>query len=326
MTSDNSKVIAEAMQSKAELFAQKAILKHGNLYDYSNVSLKSNHESVKIICKKHGEFTQRATNHLQGRGCRKCSAEKVSAVHRGSFDDFVKRAVAVHGEIYSYPTQFIKNLDNKVKIICPTHGEFEQIGHSHLNGKICIKCANRENLTTNGFILKAKKVHGDVYDYQLVQYINSQCSVKINCPIHGIFEQAANHHLEGHGCKQCSLQNTHRRTIYEQVCKGNSNLYIIKCSNDQEEFYKIGISKHRLGKRFNPSNMPYKFDEIAFLSDSAGIIWDLEKTLQRLCKNYKYLPKQVFSGSKHECFSCLPKEVLTLIERLSKTPQAQLII
>lgn len=52
MTSDNSKVIAKAMQSKSELFVQKAVMKHGNLYDYSNVSLKSNHDNVKIICKK----------------------------------------------------------------------------------------------------------------------------------------------------------------------------------------------------------------------------------------------------------------------------------
>ena len=326
MTSDNSKVIAEAMQSKSELFVQKAVMKHGNLYDYSNVSLKSNHDNVKIICKKHGEFTQRATNHLQGRGCRKCSAEKVSQANRTTFDEFVAKAKLVHGDFYLYPKQDIKRLDDKLKIECPTHGEFLQIGLSHLQGKRCIRCAKIAKLDTKQFVERANNIHGGAYGYDLVEYRNSHSSVKIRCPIHGVFEQAANHHLEGHGCKQCSLQNTHRRSIYEQVCKGKSSLYVIKCSDTSEVFYKIGITKQKIKRRFSANNLPYSLEVVSLIEEDAGIAWDLEKKLHSMCREYKYSPRKRFSGSKHECFKRVPNEVYKLIKHLQSSPQTQLVI
>lgn len=45
-----------------------------------------------------------------------------------------------------------------------------------------------ENSGTFDFIEKAKKVHGDKYDYSLVDYKKSHTKIKILCPIHGEFE------------------------------------------------------------------------------------------------------------------------------------------
>lgn len=53
------------------------------------------------------------------------------------------------------------------------------------------------------FIEKAKKVHGNKYDYSKVNYINNDTKIKIICPTHGIFEQAPTNHLKGHGCPFC---------------------------------------------------------------------------------------------------------------------------
>ena len=39
-------------------------------------------------------------------------------------------------------------------------------------------------MTIEEFIKKAKAVHGDKYDYSLVEYKNSITKVKIICPIH----------------------------------------------------------------------------------------------------------------------------------------------
>lgn len=41
---------------------------------------------------------------------------------------------------------------------------------------------------TQVFITKAKIVHGDLYNYSLVDYINSKTKVKIICSKHGVFE------------------------------------------------------------------------------------------------------------------------------------------
>lgn len=61
----------------------------------------------------------------------------------------------------------------------------------------------RERLTTEEFIEKAKKIHGDKYDYSNVRYVNSVTKVCIVCPIHGDFWQIPNNHIRGVGCPIC---------------------------------------------------------------------------------------------------------------------------
>lgn len=51
-------------------------------------------------------------------------------------------------------------------------------------------------LTTEEFIEKAKKVHGDKYDYSLVEYKDSRVKVKIICPKHGVFIHTNNSEKE----------------------------------------------------------------------------------------------------------------------------------
>jgi hypothetical protein len=54
------------------------------------------------------------------------------------------------------------------------------------------------------FIERARKVHDGKYVYDLVEYKGALLKIKIICPAHGLFEQAAHHHLEGQGCPRCS--------------------------------------------------------------------------------------------------------------------------
>jgi hypothetical protein len=54
------------------------------------------------------------------------------------------------------------------------------------------------------FINKAKKIHGDKYDYSKVEYKNVQTKIKIICYNHGEFEQLPSKHLSNHGCVKCS--------------------------------------------------------------------------------------------------------------------------
>ena len=61
-----------------------------------------------------------------------------------------------------------------------------------------------KKLTTQEFIEKSKLIHGDKYDYSLVNYIKNRLSVKIICKEHGIFQQMAANHLSGSGCFECN--------------------------------------------------------------------------------------------------------------------------
>ena len=46
-----------------------------------------------------------------------------------------------------------------------------------------------KKLTTIDFIIRAKEVHGDKYDYSKVEYVNNKTKVCIICPEHGEFWQ-----------------------------------------------------------------------------------------------------------------------------------------
>ena len=56
--------------------------------------------------------------------------------------------------------------------------------------------------TTEQFIKEAKLIHGNKYDYSLVEYKNNSTKVKIICKAHGMFEQRPSDHLNNHGCKK----------------------------------------------------------------------------------------------------------------------------
>lgn len=64
-----------------------------------------------------------------------------------------------------------------------------------------------KRMTTDEFIFKARKKHGDKYDYSLVNYINNNTEVSIICKKCGIvFYQKPIKHLAGQGCRFCAIK------------------------------------------------------------------------------------------------------------------------
>ena len=120
-------------------------------------------------------------------------------------DEFIEKAKEIHGDKYDYSEAVYINARTKVKIICPIHGEFFQEPHKHMRGSLCPKCnVDRQKLTAEDFIKKAREVHGDKFDYSKAKYINYDTKVEIICPEHGSFFQAPNSHLSGTGCPMCA--------------------------------------------------------------------------------------------------------------------------
>lgn len=121
-------------------FIDKAKEIHGDLYDYSKVNYVNNLSPIKIICKKHGEFTQKPASHLIGSGCPKCAIEAKARKISSSKEEFIKKANQVHSFKYGYNKVNYINNRTKITITCPVHGDFEQTPHSHLSGKGCPHC------------------------------------------------------------------------------------------------------------------------------------------------------------------------------------------
>lgn len=126
-------------------------------------------------------------------------------------ETFIEKSSIHHKDKnYDYSLVNYVNSKTKVNIICPKHGIFAVRPNNHVLGTGCPKCANiliheKQTSTTEEFIKKAKKIHGNKYDYSKVNYTKALEEVEIICSKHGSFFQVASYHLSGNGCLRCSL-------------------------------------------------------------------------------------------------------------------------
>lgn len=190
-------------------FISKAEEKYGNKYDYSQLHFVNSQKVVNIICPTHGAFRQYTYEHLRGAECPSCAAQS----------RFIDSAMRVHGGKYSYEKVSYVDNETPVCITCPKHGDFWQRPHTHLRGRGCPRCgietrALSKKGTTQSFIEQAIDIHGNVYDYSQVEYVDCDTPVTIICPKHGSFLQTPfSHNNMRHGCPKCHKETSRDRRI-----------------------------------------------------------------------------------------------------------------
>jgi hypothetical protein len=92
-------------------------------------------------------------------------------------------------------------------------------------------------LTTEEFITKAREVHGDKWDYSLVDYECATKPVKITCPQHGVFLQSPGPHvLQRQGCPECGKW----KSGAARVCKQEH--FLSKLSDDYKATYDLTLA------------------------------------------------------------------------------------
>ena len=206
---------ADKCRSTKEQFIEKAKSVHGDKYDYSKVNYINSHTNIAITCPIHGDFEQTPKSHLLGCGCKKCSGKE-----QHTTEEFIQLSNKVHNNKYDYSKSNYISGRTRVLIGCPIHGMFQQLAYSHLQGEGCQKCAReltrmKQLKTTDTFIKEAIAVHGDTYDYSLVNYTGKDVPVEIVCRQHGIFKQRPHSHLNGAGCPKCLLKS--QRKIFDRL-------------------------------------------------------------------------------------------------------------
>ena len=178
-------------------FIEAARKVHGDKYSYEKTVYTSSENPVTITCKRHGDFSQRPDDHLQGKGCNPCSRNMMSR------EEFIAKATKVHNGRYTYEHVVYEGTAVKVTITCCDHGDFDQMPLRHLEGSGCQKCRGY-NRTTEEFVAALEKVHGvGTYDYSEVIFVTVNEKIYIICPKHGGFWQLASRHLRGCGCRKC---------------------------------------------------------------------------------------------------------------------------
>ena len=237
-----------------------------------------------------------------------------------TYKEFVQRAKKVHGSKYAYDNVCYINNHTKVSILCKQHGEFNQTPGSHLNGNGCMECGRESTLkcmssSTKDFINKAKKIHK--YDYSKVNYTTAKDKVEIICKDHSSFWQTPDSHLRGAGCPHCAkikmgvkatgwTKTKWYDSAINSINYDSFKVYIIKCWDGDEKFYKIGRTFTKIDKRF--WGMPYNYKIIKIYEfkeltlNNSIKAFDMENKLKNDYKNFKYVPKIKFIGMQ-ECYS-----------------------
>jgi hypothetical protein len=241
------------MEYNTEWFIEECKKVHGDKYDYSKVVYTKANNKVIIICKKHGEFEQRAMGHKLGKECVRCGIEKQVLSFKIRFEEFLERSKNKYNDKFNYNKESFIDMSSKMKIICSIHGEIEMTPTLHLTSKTgCSKCryislAKSKTKTLEKFLEEAIEKHGDKYNYSKIkEYINCHKKMTIICPKHGDFQQTAEKHLYG-GCRKCAddlhaskSRKTNEKFI-EEAKKVWGDLYDYSEINYQNTHTKIKI-------------------------------------------------------------------------------------
>lgn len=269
------------VRDTTESFIKKAILVHGNKYKYDRVNYVNSTTPVLIGCPIHGYVEQKPINHLLADGCPECSPTK-----RLTTEEFIEKAKQVHKDKYDYSKTNYVNMNTPVTIHCNIHnGDFIQNPHTHLCGHGCPICNGGVLYTQEQFIQKAQSVHGDLYGYDKVNYVNSSTPVLIKCQTHGYFSQQPSVHTSGCGCPVCNASRLEMEIL--KYCMENNIKYfmhytwdwLIYSSNQEVDFYLPEYNS------VIECQGQQHFEEVKFFNqhDSFELLVDRDNNKRNLC-------------------------------------------
>lgn len=280
-------------------------------YDYSLVVYKNSTTKVDITCQKHGLFKQQPFEHYNGSGCPLCAGDRISKSKTKTLGDVLIKFKKAHGGKYNYSNVKYIGCSAEVEIVCNKHGVFWQVPQTHWSGHGCPKCGfeKRGILSRLGqvdFERKAKKVHGEKYDYSKSVYIKNSEKVCIICKDHGEFWQIPNSHLLGHGCSACRSEKIGwTADDFYKRCNGKEALlYVVLCSGNNELFFKVGITGKKISERLHKSFLPYDYDVIFSTKSDPVNIFNMEDNIHKYHKSDRYKPSLSFGGAT-ECFNSI---------------------
>lgn len=159
--------------------------------------------------------------------------------------EMVDRFKKVHGNKYCYDFVNYINSKTKVKIICPTHGEFLQLPYHHLKGSGCKLCGmekshKKQKTSFKKLINQFNEIHNHKYNYSKVSYINNNTKICITCPKHGDFTQTPKNHKKGKGCPKCGKESAWKD---RKIDTNTATRELKKVHGDKYDYSKVNYVK-----------------------------------------------------------------------------------
>lgn len=214
-----------------------------------------------------------------------------------SLQDVLLRFEKVHGDTYDYSDLNYVNTVLPLSIICKKHGVFYQSVGSHVRGRGCKQCMQeKQKYTHESLIEKFNQIHNYKFTYSLEQYKNVKSYISITCPSHGVFEQRADAHIAGNGCRLCvdeskasiakdliskfEMIHKHKYDYSKMIYKNTRTKIVIVC--DKHGDFEQTPSCHLQGKGCLSCKESKGEASIASFLDQHDISYQRE---YQLCKN-----------------------------------------
>lgn len=236
----------DAAKMTTEEFIERAKELYGDRYSYEKTDSMNRDKKGRVcitcnICGK--DFWENPNLFLSDRrmrsncpNCVKMITEANKERERIRHENYLKKSV--------HDTEsFIRKLETKF----PGFYDTKDVSYTNHTGSIILYHDGKKIITTplsvlsnkkpvlqnkvhntETFIEKARKVHGDKYDYSKVEWVDSKTDIIIICKKHGEFKQNPNRHLSGNGCPYCN--NSKLEDEIQRYLEENSIKYISRCN------------------------------------------------------------------------------------------------
>ena len=298
---------------------------HGTKYEYLEFKIVKQQSQVLIHCNRCGnEWWSSTNNHKRNHGCALCALEDSNM----TIKEIEKKAQKKHDVKYQYIKVFKNEKGFKQLLLsCSIHGEFTTGMMGHMRGQgLCPTCESERRkaglkrdgtknkavhpYTFEEAIEKAQQIHGTKYKYKSIYKDHESNSVLVmDCPVHGEVHQRVRYHIgERNGCYKCAKMKgaytrKHAERYKAQWLTEKSYNYTLLCFDEEEMFYKIGISCKGVSLRYRGVlNMPYRYKILEEQETNRYESVCKENDLKELYAPYSYSPKKKFAGYT-ECFS-----------------------
>ena len=335
--------LCDVLYSKIMMGRTPSIVSSVDKVEYASNMLKEYHPSVKniVVENVYGKNRKNITVIKKDGFCFEIPVQKVNKTLYFSIENVTEKDKYILYLLNKYNEHIIKGdiklkkgfrfTKTNVKVDVETkYGDCKIIMSDLLLGKgVNIRSAIEKTEYFKNMVKERYPDYSKKYDLSKLEYISHNTPIELICKIHGSFKTSPNSVFTlGVGCKKCGHILTAEfgknnpvgwgYTVWQKAGEKSKNfdsfkVYIIKCWNDEEEFYKIGKTFQKIKLRFRTSfksKIPYNYELIKiFESKTDGLyISKLEKELQKLNKDNKYLPKIEFVGM-HECFKTVDYEL-----------------
>ena len=226
-------------------------------------------------------------------------------------DKWIEKCNEIHGGKYDYSLVEYRGAKAKVDVVCHEkdefgreHGVFSIRACNHSSGTGCPKCGRRFQATRDDFIEKARRTHGNKYDYSKLVYTKSTDKVFIICPTHGGFWQNAASHISGAGCPKCAIE-------------GNA----AKKRMTTDTFVEKAAIVHNGRYDYSKSEYVGTKTKVCIICPEHGEFWmtpnnHLSGQGCPSCKNKETADNHIHGSGCPKCGAALPKSELEIVDML----------